>query len=216
MMDNIPVTADADTFFDDVEMDQSTQEESTGTITTSTNDESKAAEVPAEADAKAEQTIEPRDEPKVNAQTMNKNKQEEEKLYPVVDDPYDFEKCQITICIALLPSDGDPRGRDVIVAAYNHDDEPLIQNCREADLGPFPKIITDMLDELKKMLPERAAAYVEEKRKETEEKEKRKTVSAKSKKPRSREGQAATSALQQDTKQSQPDLFGDLMNAGAK
>ena len=43
-----------------------------------------------------------------------------------VEEPYDFERCTIQIGLQLLPDDGDPAGRPVVVGVRNHADAPIV------------------------------------------------------------------------------------------
>lgn len=152
-------------------------------------------------------------------------KEEEEKVFPVIDDPYDsLDHCQVTITYSLLPIEGIQSNwaeRDVIVAAFDHDDEPLIRTCKARDLGTLPNLVTEMLEELQKTLPERAAAYTEDKHKEKEEAEKRKARFNKSKTssktaPKSNASSkpnASSSKKSPSSAGEQVNLFDDLMSA---
>ena len=66
-------------------------------------------------------------------------KQEVSKPVNVVEqDPYNFDQCLITIAMALMPDDGNPEGRPVMLGVRNHQDEPLMGACRLSDLMPSP------------------------------------------------------------------------------
>ena len=103
----------------------------------------------------------------------------------------------------------------MLVTVYDHDDPPLIRECRLKDLGELPKIAKDMMAELAKTLPSRAEARAKEKQEEKDEREKRKARLAK----KSHTGKtpakpaAKTPAKTPATKEpaGQIDLFGDLM-----
>ena len=45
-----------------------------------------------------------------------------------VEEPYDFDRCTIQIGLQLLPDDGDPAGRPIVVGVRNHADAPVISN----------------------------------------------------------------------------------------
>jgi hypothetical protein len=161
------------------------------------------------------------DEVKKAETTIAAKKDEEEdedKLYPVIDDSYDnLGACQVNITYSLLPTKGEstnPGEREVLVTVYDHDDPPLIRECRLQDLGELPKIVKDMMVELAKTLPSRAEARAKEKQEEKEEREKRKARLAKSRTGKTPAKSAAkTPAKTPATKEpaGQIDLFGDLM-----
>ena len=124
----------------------------------------------------------------------------------------------MNITYSLLPTKGEstnPGEREVLVTVYDHDDPPLIRECRLKDLGDLPKIVKDMMAELAKTLPSRAEARAKEKQEEKDEREKRKARLAK----KSNTGKtpaktaAKTPAKTPVTKEpaGQIDLFGDLM-----
>ena len=123
----------------------------------------------------------------------------------------------MNITYSLLPTKGESTNsgeREVLVTIYDHDDPPLIRECRLQDLGDLPKIVQDMMAELAKTLPSRAEARAEEKQEEKEEREKRKTRLAKSRTGKTPAKAAAkTPAKTPATKEpaGQIDLFGDLM-----
>lgn len=79
----------------------------------------------------------------------------------VEEDPYEFDKCLISIGIGLMPDDGNPEGRPVMLGVRNHQDAPIVRMCRLLDLSPLPDPIQQLLDQLKEDLPvrsEKAAA----------------------------------------------------------
>ena len=145
--------------------------------------------------------------------------EDEDKLFPVIDDSYeDLGACQVNITYSLLPTKGESTSsdeREVLVTVYDHDDPPLIRECRLQDLGELPEIVKDMMAELAKTLPSRAEARAKEKQEEKDEREKRKARLAK----KSHIGKtpvkpaAKTPAKTPATKEpaGQIDLFGDLM-----
>jgi len=143
---------------------------------------------------------------------------DEDKLYPVIDDSYNnLEACQVNVTYSFLPTTGestDPGEREVIVTVYDHDDSPLIRECRQKDLGELPKIAQEMMAELAKTLPSRAEARAKAKQEEKDEREKRKARLAKSHTGKTPAKTAAkTPAKTPATKEpaGQIDLFGDLM-----
>ena len=148
-------------------------------------------------------------------------KRDEEQVFPVIDDSYEsLEKCQVTITYSLLPLNGEPGSlaeRDVIVAVFDHDDEPIINMCKVKDLGVLPQIVTEMLEQLKATLPLRAAAYADDKKKQKEEAEKRKARMSKSKSTaktvstKSPSAPSSTKTPAVDSAGHQIDLFDDLM-----
>ena len=143
---------------------------------------------------------------------------DEDKLYPVIDDSYNnLEACQVNVTYSLLPIKSEstnPGEREVLVTVYDHDDPPLIRECRLQDLGDLPKIVKDIMTELAKTLPSRAEVRAKEKQEEKEEREKRKARLAKSRTAKTPAKTAAkTPAKTPVTKEpaGQIDLFGDLM-----
>ncbi len=140
------------------------------------------------------------------AKTKKDEEEDEDKLYPVIDDSYDdLGACQVNITFSLLPTKGESTNsdeREVLVTVYDHDDPPLIRECRLKDLGEQPEIVKDMMAELAKTLPSRAEARAKAKQQEKEEREKRKARLTKSR-------TAKTPATKEPA--GQIDLFGDLM-----
>ena len=152
------------------------------------------------------------------AKTKKDEEEDEDKLYPVIDDSYeDLGACQVNITYSLLPTKGESTNsdeREVLVTVYDHDDPPLIRECQLKDLGEQPEIGKDMMTELAKTLPSRAEARAKEKQEEKEEREKRKARLAKSRTGKTPAKPAAkTPAKTPATKEpaGQIDLFGDLM-----
>ena len=90
----------------------------------------------------------------------------------VEEDPYEFEKCLITVAMALMPDDGSPDGRMVMLGVRNHQDEPLLATCRLSDLMPLPDPVQQLLEQLKDQLPARSEKAAERKAKTEEAKKK--------------------------------------------
>ena len=90
----------------------------------------------------------------------------------VEEDPYEFEKCLITVAMALMPDDGSPDGRMVMLGVRNHQDEPLLATCRLSDLMPLPDPVQQLLGQLKDQLPARSEKAAERKAKAEEAKKK--------------------------------------------
>lgn len=172
-------------------------------------------------DVEEDQTSEANEVKALNEAEVDKAKaatgqeeEEENKLYPVIDDSYeDLGACQVNITYSLLPTKGESTNsgeREVLVTIYDHDDPPLIRECRLQDLGELPKIVKDMMAELAKTLPSRAEARAKEKQEEKEEREKRKARLAKS-----RTGKTPAKPVTKTPATKEPagqiDLFGDLM-----
>ena len=76
---------------------------------------------------------------------------------PLTGDPYEFEQCTISVQIILLPDDGDPRGREVVIGVRNHQDAPIIRAFRFSDV-PLASPVTDLLEELRAELATRELA----------------------------------------------------------
>lgn len=71
-------------------------------------------------------------------------------------EPYEWEKCTVRLSITFFPDDGNEGGRRVVLGCNTHNDPPLIEPVREAELGTLPSLITDLLDRLKQRLPQQA------------------------------------------------------------
>lgn len=79
---------------------------------------------------------------------------------PPAEEPYEFEHCTIQIGIQLLPDDGNPAGRPVVIGVRNHADTPIIAMTRLSTLQ-LPQIVTDLLARLQADLPTRQKAKEE-------------------------------------------------------
>ncbi len=77
---------------------------------------------------------------------------------PWGDLPYDFNRCVVDVRIILLPCDGDEAGRDVILSATTHEDDPLIVAIKADELGTLPAPLAALVEQLKESLPERGRA----------------------------------------------------------
>jgi len=91
-----------------------------------------------------------------NATTAAAKAAEEKPVNVVEQDPYDFDKCLVTIALALMPDDGHPEGRPVMLGVRNHQDEPLMATCRLSDLMPLPDPVQQLIEQLKSELPGRS------------------------------------------------------------
>ena len=101
----------------------------------------------------------------------------------VEEDVYEFDKCLITVAMGLLPVDGDPNGRLVMLGVRNHQDEPVLSFCRLNDLMPLPDPIQQLLEQLKEQLPGRSEKAVAKKAKSKQDEDKRKAAGSKIKTP---------------------------------
>lgn len=70
-------------------------------------------------------------------------------------EPFTYSGCTITITLTLLPDDGDPLGRRVILGVRNSDDTPILAIVRMASLGELPQPLQQLLDQLVADLPNR-------------------------------------------------------------
>ena len=201
-------------------------EEAEETVEENSDTDAEAKEDNSDADAEEEEKSEGNEVKALNedevkkaetAIAAKKDEEDEDKLYPVIDDSYNnLEACQVNITYSLLPTKGEstnPGEREVLVTVYDHDDPPFIRECRLNDLGELPKIAQDMMAELAKTLPSRAEARAKEKQEEKDEREKRKARLAKSHTKTPAKPAAKTPAKTPATKEpaGQIDLFGDLM-----
>jgi hypothetical protein len=71
-------------------------------------------------------------------------------------EPYEWEKCTVRLSITFFPDDGNEGGRQAVLGCNTHNDPPLIEPVREAELGTLPPIVTDLLERLKQRLPQHA------------------------------------------------------------
>jgi len=101
----------------------------------------------------------------------------------VEEDVYEFDKCLITVAMGLMPDDGDPNGRLVMLGVRNHQDEPILSTCRLNDLMPLPDPIQQVIEQLKEQLPARSEKAAGKKAKAREDEEKRKAAGKKTKTP---------------------------------
>lgn len=90
---------------------------------------------------------------------------------PIVDLPYDFDQCTISISIVLLPDDEGEGGRPVVMTVQNHRDAPIVMYVRHDKLRLPDEIIT-ALDTLKEDLPNRKLLHIKEKERKAKEKKK--------------------------------------------
>ena len=87
--------------------------------------------------------------PPTDANPTEKKPEVTKQVNVVEEDPYEFEKCLITVAMALMPDDGSPDGRMVMLGVRNHQDEPLLATCRLSDLMPLPDPVQQLLEQLK-------------------------------------------------------------------
>ena len=71
-------------------------------------------------------------------------------------EPYEWEKCTVRVSITFFPDDGNEGGRQVVLGCNTHNDPPLIEMVREAELGTLPPIVVSLLERLKERLPQQA------------------------------------------------------------
>ena len=123
------------------------------------------------ADAEDEETDKP-DEIPISNDAQEKKPEDKKPVNVVEDDPYEFDQCLITIAMALMPDDGNPDGRMVMLGVRNHQDEPILASCRLSDLMPLPDPVQQLLEQLKHQLPARSKRAAERKAKAEEAKKK--------------------------------------------
>ncbi|MBL8172575.1 MAG: hypothetical protein JNJ50_30905 [Acidobacteria bacterium] len=75
---------------------------------------------------------------------------------PSQNEPYEWEKCTVRLSITFFPDDGNEGGRQVVLGCNTHNDPPLIEPVREAELGTLPPIVVNLLEGLKQRLPQQA------------------------------------------------------------
>jgi hypothetical protein len=74
------------------------------------------------------------------------SKREEPTPNPLLEDPYEWERCTITITYALLPD------QTVSVSVYNHKDEPLLKTFTQAEVS-LPPSLDSLLEKLRGIWP---------------------------------------------------------------
>ncbi len=106
--------------------------------------------------------------PQSSSTSAVKNEADEDERSAIEKQPYDFDHSTVQIAIQLLPEDGDPKGRMIVVGVRSHLDAPILQVVRLNELGTLPPLVKALLDELKSELParEQAASAAFEKKKE--------------------------------------------------
>jgi hypothetical protein len=107
-----------------------------------------------------------------NANPTEKKPEATKQVNIVEEDPYEFGKCLITVAMALMPDDGSPDGRMVMLGIRNHQDAPILATCRLSDLMPLPDPVQQLLEQLKDQLPARSEKAAERKAKAEEAKKK--------------------------------------------
>lgn len=65
---------------------------------------------------------------------------------PLLEDPYEWERCTITVIYALLPD------QTVSVSVYNHKDEPLVKTFTQAEVS-LPPSISSVIEKLRGIWP---------------------------------------------------------------
>jgi hypothetical protein len=73
--------------------------------------------------------------------------QEQPPINPLIQDPYDWDLCTITLVLALLAD------QTVSVSIHNHKDEPIIKTFPATEVV-WPEKISSVLDKLKSIWPE--------------------------------------------------------------
>ncbi|MCA1554458.1 MAG: hypothetical protein LC737_08770 [Chloroflexi bacterium] len=89
-------------------------------------------------------------------------------------EPYDFARCTFTLTLQLMPDDGDPAGRPVMLGVQDHAFAPLIRFARLNELT-LPPALMNLLDVHAQSMSEREQAYRAEQEAMTQEAEARQT-----------------------------------------
>ena len=118
-----------------------------------------------------------------NASTATSQPAPQKPVNVVEEDVYEFDKCLITVAMGLMPDDGDPNGRLVMLGVRNHQDEPILSTCRLNDLMPLPDPIQQLIEQLKELLPARSEKAIAKKAKAKQDEEKQKAAGSKIKTP---------------------------------
>ena len=78
---------------------------------------------------------------------------------PVVEEPYDINRCTVRIVITLLPPDtNQSEDRPCLLAASTHNDLPVAAQVKFSELEPLPVPITRLLAQLRDEHPQRRAS----------------------------------------------------------
>lgn len=83
---------------------------------------------------------------KSRAKPVSAHKREEPPPNPLLLDPYEWERCTITIGYSFLP------GGTVSVSVHNHKDEPIVKTFPAADV-PLPDKISNVMTRLQTIWP---------------------------------------------------------------
>jgi len=73
-------------------------------------------------------------------------KKEEPLPNPILEDPYEWEQCAITVVYALLPD------QTVSISIHNHKDEPIVKNFAATEV-PLPEKMSGVMQGLRGMWP---------------------------------------------------------------
>ena len=73
-------------------------------------------------------------------------------------EPYDFARCTVTLTLQLLPEDGDPAGRPVVLGVQDHGFAPSLRFTRLSALA-LPDALTGALDSHAQGMSVREQAY---------------------------------------------------------
>jgi hypothetical protein len=87
--------------------------------------------------------------------TSNTPFPQSEQMQVVIDDPYDFDRCQISASIVWM---GEGDQRQVMVGVRNHMDAPILRVYEAAgfDMAMIPEVFRELLETLREQLPVRA------------------------------------------------------------
>ena len=66
---------------------------------------------------------------------------------PLIEDPYEWERCTITLIYARLPDN------TVSISVYNHKDDPLVKTFAATEV-PLPEKISGMMEKLRAIWPD--------------------------------------------------------------
>lgn len=74
------------------------------------------------------------------------------------DEPYEFPHCTISIGITLLPEDGNPEGRRVVLGVRDHNEAGTLRTVRLTDLSEIGNALESLLADEKVSLEKRKLA----------------------------------------------------------